>query len=134
MVDGPDIATSEPSSAALLGRASTASGTSQPANVGIIGAGNISDFYLRIAKGFDNFRFTAIADLDPERAAAKADAHGVRPATVAELLADDSLDVVVNLTACPLRGALRMVLLARPVTAEPVTRATGPKRLTSAVR
>ncbi len=111
MVDGPHTATSEPASTALPGGASAASGTSRRVNVGIIGAGNISDFYLRIAKGFGNFGFTAIADLDPERAAAKADAHGVRPATVAELLADDSLDVVVNLTVPAAHAAVSRAVI-----------------------
>lgn len=69
-----------------------------PARVGIVGAGNISDHYLRISVGFESFSVVSIADIDPNRARAKAEAHGVRPATVAELLADDEIDVIVNLT------------------------------------
>ncbi|HZJ09616.1 MAG TPA: Gfo/Idh/MocA family oxidoreductase [Trueperaceae bacterium] len=80
-------------------------------NVGIIGAGNISDFYLRIGRGFSNFAFTAIADLDTERAAAKAEAHGVQATTVTELLADDAIDVVVNLTVPAAHAAVSRAVL-----------------------
>lgn len=69
-----------------------------PARVGIVGAGNISDHYLRISLGFESFSVVSIADIDPERTRLKAEAHGVRPSSVAELLADDEIDVIVNLT------------------------------------
>ena len=80
-------------------------------NVGLVGAGNISDFYLRIGKEFHNFTITAIADLDAERASAKAGAYGVEPLTVAALLADESVSVIVNLTIPAAHGAVSRAAL-----------------------
>ncbi len=69
-----------------------------PFKVGLIGAGNISDAYLRISRQFDIYEVTTVADLETARAEAKAEAYGVRALSVGELLADESLDIVVNLT------------------------------------
>ncbi|MDP5217328.1 Gfo/Idh/MocA family oxidoreductase [Ruegeria sp. 2205SS24-7] len=66
--------------------------------VGIIGAGNISAAYLRLAPLFRGFAIRAIADLDMEAAAARAAEFGIRAETVDTLLAADDVDVVVNLT------------------------------------
>jgi predicted dehydrogenase len=68
--------------------------------VGVIGCGNISDVYLsNIASLFDNLEVAAVADLNPERAKAKADQHGIAKACgVEELLADPGIEVVLNLT------------------------------------
>ena len=82
-----------------------------PARVGIVGAGNISDHYLRISAGFDSFAIQAVADIDPERARAKAEAHGVRAVSVPELLADDAIDVVVNLTVPAAHAAVSRAVL-----------------------
>lgn len=67
--------------------------------VGVIGAGNISDQYLGNLATFPDLDVRFVADLDTDRAAAQAGKHGV-PASgsVAELLADDAIEVVVNLT------------------------------------
>ena len=66
--------------------------------VGIIGAGNISTAYLRLAPMFKALEVRAIADLNMETARAQADAFGVRAETVDGLLVADDIDVVVNLT------------------------------------
>ena len=66
--------------------------------VGIIGAGNISTAYLRLAPMFKALEVRAIADLNMETAQAQADAFGVRAETVDGLLGADDIDVVVNLT------------------------------------
>ncbi len=70
------------------------------AKVGIIGCGNISEIYIsNLTKRFGNVEVAAVADLVPERARAKADAHGIPKACDAEeLLADPGIDVVLNLT------------------------------------
>jgi predicted dehydrogenase len=70
------------------------------AKVGVIGCGNISEIYLKnLGSLFDNLEVTAVADLDPQRAAAKASQHGIpRTCTVEELLADPDIEVVLNLT------------------------------------
>jgi predicted dehydrogenase len=68
-------------------------------NVGIIGCGAISGQYLASFERLDAVRFVAVADLDPTRAQAVAEAYdGVRPLTVQELLGDPGVDLVLNLT------------------------------------
>lgn len=66
--------------------------------VGIIGAGNISESYLTRAPNFAGIEVRAVADLDPDRAAARAAEFGVRAETVAGMLTADDIDIVVNLT------------------------------------
>lgn len=71
----------------------------KPVSVGIIGCGNISDIYFKAGKRFENIEITACADLLKERAEAKAKQHGVAKAvSVKQLLADPSIEIVVNLT------------------------------------
>ena len=73
--------------------------TAGPVGVGLIGAGVISDEYLRNLTAFGDVRVLRIADLDLTRAAAQAEKYDVpRAGTVAELLADDEVELVVNLT------------------------------------
>src|SRR5512137_2300460 len=67
--------------------------------IGVIGCGNISPAYLRQCKLFDILEIAAVADLIPERAAARAKEFGVpKVLTVKELLADPSIKIVVNIT------------------------------------
>ncbi|MEI8095496.1 MAG: Gfo/Idh/MocA family oxidoreductase [Spirochaetales bacterium] len=68
--------------------------------VGIIGCGNISSIYLKNGTTlFDNLEIRAVADLDLARAQARATEFGVaKVCSVKELLADKSIDVVLNLT------------------------------------
>jgi len=70
-----------------------------PTRIGIIGCGNISGIYFKAGKTFDILDVVACADLDLERARAKAEEHGVpRACTPEELLADPDIEIVVNLT------------------------------------
>lgn len=72
---------------------------SAPTGVGIVGAGNISDEYLRSLAQYPDVHVVAIADLDLERARAQAERFGVPAAvTVDELLGRDDVEIVVNLT------------------------------------
>ncbi len=67
--------------------------------VGVIGCGNISNVYLESGKKFDILDIVAVADLDEERAKAKAAEHGIaRALPVAALLADPEIEIVINLT------------------------------------
>lgn len=66
--------------------------------VGIIGCGNISAAYLRLAPLFKGLEIRAVADMNPAAAAARAKEFGVRAETVAGLLASNDIDMVVNLT------------------------------------
>lgn len=67
--------------------------------VGVIGAGVISDQYLSNLTVFPDVEVRFIADIDLPRAAAQAEKWGVPGSgTVEELLADDDIEIVVNLT------------------------------------
>ena len=71
----------------------------RPLGIGIVGAGNIAGGYARDALMHPEIRLVAATDLDPERAAAFAATHNLRAhASLDDLLADDAIDVVVNLT------------------------------------
>ena len=71
----------------------------RPVNVGLIGCGAISGAYLAAAPSFPVMRIVACADLGREAAERKAaDFRVPRVCSVDELLADDSIDVVLNLT------------------------------------
>jgi predicted dehydrogenase len=67
--------------------------------IGIVGCGNISKIYLEQARTFDILEVKAVSDADMERARAKAKEHDVPCVmTVDELIADDEIEIVVNLT------------------------------------
>ena len=68
--------------------------------VGIIGCGNICGIYFEnMCNVFDILEVKGCADLDMERAKASADKFpGVQAMSVAELLADPEISIVVNLT------------------------------------
>jgi predicted dehydrogenase len=80
--------------------------------IGIIGCGNISGTYLGNAKMFNAFEVTAVADLDLERAKAKAQEFGVAHAcTVQDLLAMDDVELIINLTIPAAHGDLGLEIL-----------------------
>jgi len=66
--------------------------------VGIMGAGNISGAYLRLAPLFKGLEVRAVADIRPEAAKLRADEFGVAAQTPNELLKNSEIDVIVNLT------------------------------------
>jgi predicted dehydrogenase len=68
--------------------------------VGLVGCGYISDIYLdNLTKRFTNVEVAAVADLVPERAAAKAAAYAVpKSYSVEEMLSDASIEMILNLT------------------------------------
>src|SRR5262245_26969074 len=68
-------------------------------DIGIIGCGNISPYYIQALKTFSGLRVAAVADLDVKRAQERAAEQGIaRAMSPTELLADDAIDLVVNLT------------------------------------
>ncbi|MFO7171052.1 MAG: Gfo/Idh/MocA family oxidoreductase [Chloroflexota bacterium] len=86
--------------------------TYSPVKVGIIGAGNISAIYLENGKVFDAFDIVAIADIDMDRAHARAAEYGVPKAcSVEELLADPEIEIVVNLTVPGAHGLVGLAAL-----------------------
>ncbi|MGJ6979762.1 Gfo/Idh/MocA family protein [Aestuariimicrobium soli] len=66
--------------------------------LGILGLGNISGQYLAQVPKLANLELVAVADLRPEVAADVAGRLGVRALTPQELVADDEVEVVLNLT------------------------------------
>ncbi len=70
-----------------------------PLGIGIVGTGNIAGGYARDALTHPEIRLIAATDLDSARAAAFAEEHGCRAhALLDDLLADDEVDIVINLT------------------------------------
>jgi len=70
-----------------------------PLGIGIVGTGNIAGGYATDALTHPEIRLVAATDLDTDRAVAFAATHGCRAhATIEDLLADDEVDIVVNLT------------------------------------
>ena len=66
---------------------------------GIIGCGNISSIYLKMTRTFPILEVVAVADLKMERAQARAAEYGIpRVLTVEEMLADPSIEMIINLT------------------------------------
>jgi predicted dehydrogenase len=66
--------------------------------IGIIGCGNISEAYLKAASHFAILDIKGIADLRHEAAEARAAQFGLRAMSIDELLADPSIQIIVNLT------------------------------------
>ncbi len=71
----------------------------KPVRIGVIGTGAISGAYFNYAKKFPILEMAACADLNIESAQAKAKEFGVpKVCSVDELLADPSIEIVLNLT------------------------------------
>ncbi|HSI37226.1 MAG TPA: Gfo/Idh/MocA family oxidoreductase [Tepidisphaeraceae bacterium] len=70
-----------------------------PVRIGVIGCGAISGAYLGMAARFLAVQVVACADLDLDRARAKAaEYHIPKACSVDELLADPAIEIVLNLT------------------------------------
>ncbi len=66
--------------------------------VGIIGCGNISTTYFSLAPLFKGLKVLACTDLNMNAAELRAEEYGVKAQPMDELLANDELDIIVNLT------------------------------------
>ncbi|MBM3457405.1 MAG: Gfo/Idh/MocA family oxidoreductase [Armatimonadetes bacterium] len=72
---------------------------SEAIRVGLVGCGAISARYLEMARRLPGLEVVACADVLPEKAMARAEEFDIpRAVTVAELLHDDAVEVVLNLT------------------------------------
>ena len=69
-----------------------------PLGIGIIGCGNISADYFKLAPLFRGLEVRACSDLNPAAAEARAKEFGVKAQPVDALLANPAIDVVINLT------------------------------------
>nr|WP_239534001.1 Gfo/Idh/MocA family oxidoreductase [Thalassobacillus pellis] len=80
--------------------------------VGVIGCGNISTIYLTNCQHFQSLEIYAVSDLDMDKARAKAEEFSVPKAyTVEELLADEAIDIVLNLTIPAVHGEVSLQAL-----------------------
>lgn len=84
-----------------------------PHSIGIIGLGNISRAYLDTLENVPSIRIAAVADLDAGRARAVAAAlPSARAMTVLELLADEGVDAVLNLTVPAAHAEIALAAIA----------------------
>lgn len=70
----------------------------QKVKIGVVGCGNISNAYFNASKKFQILEVVSCADINMEAAKAKAEEHNIKAVTVEELLADSSIELVINLT------------------------------------
>lgn len=85
----------------------------KPVAVGVIGCGNISGAYMRMLKTLPIVQIVACADLRMEAAQAMAEQYGVpRVLSVEALLADPSIEIVLNLTIPQAHGEIALAALA----------------------
>jgi predicted dehydrogenase len=84
-----------------------------PVRVGVIGCGMISEIYLKnCTQIFQNLEVVAVADLMPELARSRAAQFGIaRSCTVDELLADPTVELVLNLTTPGVHTAVNLRIL-----------------------
>ncbi len=80
--------------------------------VGIIGCGMISEIYLKNCQKFDILQAVACADLDPERAKARANQFNIHACSPEQLLAEPDIEIVVNLTTPRSHAAVSLAILA----------------------
>ena len=66
--------------------------------IGVIGCGNISDTYFESQKIFNNLNIIACADLSKDLADEKANKYNLKSQNVDELLKNDEIDLILNLT------------------------------------
>jgi predicted dehydrogenase len=71
----------------------------KPVKTAIIGSGSISDAYLStMINKFKILDVVGCCDRSPEKAQARAQQYGIQALSMEEILADDSIELVVNLT------------------------------------
>ena len=85
----------------------------KPKRIGIVGCGNISPAYFNGCKPYSVIEIVACADMAPEVAAEKAAQFQIpKVYTVDELLADESIDIVVNLTVPKVHAEVNLAGIA----------------------
>ncbi len=68
-------------------------------NVAIVGCGNISEIYLKnITDTFEGVCVYAVCDIDEAKAKEKSEKYSAKIMTLAEILKDDAVDIVLNIT------------------------------------
>lgn len=85
--------------------------TFNPINVGIIGCGNISQAYATGCAMFRILNLKSCSDLNPEVAKEKAEKFKIAAVSIEELLADPTIDLVINLTVPKVHAQVSMQIL-----------------------
>ncbi len=67
-------------------------------NIGVIGCGNISDTYFHSQKIFNNINIVACADINQDFADQKANQYNLKSQSVDELLKNEEINLILNLT------------------------------------
>jgi len=83
-----------------------------PVKLGIVGCGVISDAYLKGAARSDLVKAVAVADVLPDAARTKAETYGVRALSLEEMLADEEISIVINLTIPAAHAEVNAAILA----------------------
>ena len=88
--------------------------TVKPMGVGVVGSGLISSIYLQnMIHRFDILEVKGLCSAHPENAKRRADEFGIPARSMEDLLADGSVDMIVNLTPTPAHeGIIRRALEA----------------------
>lgn len=86
----------------------------KPIHVGVVGAGAISDIYLKnMTSRFSVLKVDAICANHLESAQKQAEKYGLQACTYEEMLANEEIDMIVNLTpACAHYDIIKRALLA----------------------
>ena len=79
--------------------------------VGIIGCGNIFPAYVKGCRAFDILEVAACADIEPERAEARSQEFNVPAMSIADLLADPEIGIVINLTIPAAHAAVSLAII-----------------------
>ena len=66
--------------------------------VGLIGCGHIAETYFKAHKYFNNFRIIKCADINAEAAKKCASKYNIETLSVKNLLKDDEIEIILNLT------------------------------------
>ena len=66
--------------------------------VGLIGCGHIAETYFRGQQYFNNFKIIACADIDQKASDKCAKLYNIKSKTVSEILKDNEIEVILNLT------------------------------------
>ena len=66
--------------------------------VGLIGCGHIAETYFRSQKYFNNIKIIKCADINNNTAQKCASKYGIKSLNVKEILNDDEIEIILNLT------------------------------------
>jgi predicted dehydrogenase len=82
------------------------------ARIGIIGCGNISQAYLTLSNLFAGLEIAAVADIVPAVAEARAKQFSLPSLSVDEMLKNDEIDAIINLTVPDAHFAVSLDVLS----------------------